>query len=52
MNLPPFTTRCQPKQKSIRTFSILFGDADEKSMAAIAELTNVYMFNAKSESLV
>ncbi len=37
--------------QSVRTFSILFGDANEKAMTAIAELTNGRMFNAKSESL-
>ena len=37
--------------QSIRTFTILFGDADERAMTELAELTSGRMFNAKSESL-
>ena len=37
--------------QSIRTFTILFGDADERAMTELAELTNGRIFNAKSESL-
>jgi Ca-activated chloride channel homolog len=37
--------------KGIRTFSVLFGDAEEQAMQELATLTNGRMFNAQSESL-
>jgi Ca-activated chloride channel family protein len=37
--------------KRIKTFTILFGEAEEKAMASIAEVTGGRMFDAKSESL-
>lgn len=37
--------------RAIRTFTILFGDADERAMEELAALTNGRMFNARSESL-
>ena len=37
--------------QSIRTFTVLFGDADENAMQALADLTNGRMFDGTSESL-
>jgi Ca-activated chloride channel family protein len=37
--------------KGIKTFTILFGQAEEKAMESIAEATGGRMFDAKSESL-
>jgi Ca-activated chloride channel homolog len=38
-------------ERNIKTFTILFGDADERSMEDIAEITGGRMFNAQAESL-
>ena len=37
--------------QNIRTFTVLFGDADEKTMQALADLTNGRMFDGTTESL-
>ncbi len=46
-----FYNRLTQTTKGIRTFTILFGDADESTMNNLASLTGGRMFNAKSESL-
>jgi Ca-activated chloride channel family protein len=40
-----------PEVQQVKTFTVLFGDADKEEMARIAELTGGRMFDAKSESL-
>lgn len=41
-----------PQQtQQVKTFTVLFGDADKAEMAKIADLTGGRMFDAKSESL-
>jgi Ca-activated chloride channel family protein len=40
-----------PEAQNIRTFTVLFGDADEASMAEIAELTGGRLFDSTTESL-
>ena len=40
-----------PAVKEIRTFTVLFGNADEAAMENIAEVTNGRMFDSTSESL-
>ena len=40
-----------PSVKEIRTFTVLFGNADEDAMENIAEVTNGRLFDSTSESL-
>jgi Ca-activated chloride channel family protein len=40
-----------PQTQQVKTFTVLFGDADRKEMEQIAELTGGRMFDATSESL-
>ena len=40
-----------PEVKEIRTFTVVFGNADEDAMEQIAEVTNGRMFDSTSESL-
>ncbi len=40
-----------PELQKVKTFTVLFGDADREEMARIAELTGGHMFDAQSESL-
>jgi Ca-activated chloride channel homolog len=40
-----------PRTQQVKTFTVLFGDADRKEMEQIAELTGGRMFDATSESL-
>lgn len=40
-----------PEVQQVKTFTVLFGDADREEMARIAELTGGRMFDAKSDSL-
>lgn len=40
-----------PEAQSIRTFTVLFGNADEASMARVAEATNGRMFDGRSGNL-
>ena len=46
-----FYGRLSEDAQSIRTFTVLFGDADENAMQALADLTNGRMFDGTSESL-
>ena len=43
--------RLPAQARGIKTFTVLFGDADKAEMEKIADLTGGRMFDAKSESL-
>lgn len=50
-NFAEFYRQLPPEAQTIRTFTVLFGDADEAAMQEIADITGGRMFDGTQDSL-